>query len=192
MLLATGGSAATLRHFDRSVQVWQATHNLVPGDAVRASDLTRVKVRIDSGTGAYLAGSTVPGGQVVRAVRAGELVPRSAVGTAGSVRERAIAVHVEPAQAATMVKGSVVDVWIALKTPGSVGTTDFQDPRRQVEAATVNRTPSAGGGFNVSQDDYVSVLVPQDKVAEIISAMNRGAKVTLVPTAGSPVRTGSS
>lgn len=191
MLVATGAGAATIKHFDDSVQVLRATHTLVPGDKLGAADVERVRVRIDTGTSGYLTGATTSDGRVVREVRAGELVPKAAVSTSHDAGMRTVAVTVEPAQAATLVKGSVVDLWIAAKTPGSTSPTDFLAPRKHAERVLVARTPSAGGGFSVTSDDYVYVLIPDDKVADLISAMNRGAKVSLVPAAGSPLRGGA-
>lgn len=187
MLVAVGGGAATIKHFDDSVQVLRATRTLVPGDRLSPGDVERVKVRIDAGRSAYLA-AVQSGGRVLREVRAGELVPSSAISTESNAAMRTVAVNVDPAQAATLVKGSVVDLWVAIKTPGSTSPTDFEEPHKHAERVLVARTPSAGGGFNVTSDDYVYVLVPDDKVAQLLSAMNRGAKVSLVPTAGSPLR----
>lgn len=182
--------ALTIKHFDSSVEVLRAKRTLLPGDSVAASDLEAVKVRLDQGRAGYLSASGTPSGTVLREVRAGELVPASALGSAGQVRSKSVSVPVAASAATALVRGSVVDVWVARRTPGSTGTNDFERPTREVERATVHRVPDRGSGLGVSAGgDQVNVLVPDDKVASIIEAVNGGAKVTLVPTAGSPMKT---
>ncbi|NHN54542.1 hypothetical protein G9U51_01950 [Calidifontibacter sp. DB0510] len=187
LVLATLLGALTLRHFDSSVQVLQATRTLVPGEPVRSGDLKVVKVRLDSGGAAYLrAGRPLGGRTVVREIRAGELVPASALASNAQLTTKAVAVPVDPAQAAALVRGSVVDVWVARKTAGATGTTDFQNPTREVMRAMVARVPGSQSGLSVaSGNGYVQVLVPDAKVAGLIAAMNSGGKITLVPVSGS-------
>lgn len=181
--------AMTLRHFDSSVEVLRAKRTLLPGDTVSATDLEVVKVRIDGGQKRYFASGQRPTGTVVREVRAGELVPTSAVGSAAQVRAKSVGLPVAASQASALVRGSVVDVWVARRTAGSTGTNDFEQPTREVVRATVHRVPASGSGLGVSSGgDQVHVLVPDDKVATIIAAVNGGAKVTLVPAAGSPMK----
>ncbi|REF30538.1 SAF domain-containing protein [Calidifontibacter indicus] len=181
--------AMTLKHFDSSVQVLRAKHTLLPGDTVSAADVEVVKVRLDGGRKGYFGPPGKPGGTVLREVRAGELVPTSAVGSAAEVKAKSIGVPVSGSQAAALVRGSVVDVWVARRTPGATGTNDFQQPTREVQRATVHRVPSAGSGLGVSTGgDQVYVLVPDVKVATLIESVNGGAKVTLVPAAGSPMK----
>ncbi|GAB3578670.1 hypothetical protein [Calidifontibacter terrae] len=189
VLVAMLAGALTLAHFDDSVQVVRAKHVLLPGDTVGVNDVEVVKVRLDTGRQAYFVGAARPGGTVLREVRAGELLPRSAVGSVASVGVRSIALPVGGSGAAALVRGSVVDVWIAAKTPGSTATDDFRPPSREVERAMVQRVPGDRSGLSVSAGgDQVSVLVPESKVASLIAAMNGGSRITLVPAAGSPMK----
>ncbi len=189
VLAAMLAGALTISHFDDSVQVVRAKHALLPGDTVTADDIELVDVRLDAGRGAYFVGAARPGGTVLREVRAGEFVPRSAVGAASAVGERAIALPVSGSGAAALVRGSVVDVWVAARTPGSTATDDYRPPTREVERAMVQRVPGDRSGLSVSAGgDQVSVLVPDAKVAALIAAMNGGARITLVPAAGSPMK----
>lgn len=190
MLVATIGGAAAMRHYDNSVEVLQASHPLVPGQKVGSSDVHAVKVRIDQAGGTYLsADDPLPRGEVLREVRAGELVPRSAVGSSSKVSVKAVALPVEASQSSNLVKGSVVDVWVSAKEQTKVGQDSYAAPARIIEGAVVARVPSGGGGFSVSSDSgAVHVLVPDDKVAEVLESVNQGAKVDLVPAAGSPLK----
>lgn len=190
VLLATIGGAAAMRHYDNSIEVLQASHPLVPGQQLRASDVRAVKVRIDRAAGTYLsADAPLPRGPVLREVRSGELVPRSALGSGGSVQVKAVAVPVDSSQSATLVKGSVVDIWVSRRTSGSNGQDVYDAPTRILERAVVARVPSGGGGFTVaSETGAVHVLVPDTDIAQVLAAVNQGAKVDLVPAAGSPLR----
>lgn len=189
VLVAMLAGALTLAHFDDSVQVVRAKHVLLPGDTVGRDDVEVVDVRLDAGRSAYFVGAARPGGTVLREVRAGEFVPRSAVGTAAAVRSRTMSLPVGAAGAGALERGSVVDVWIARKTPGSTATDDYRSPTREVERAMVQRVPGERSGLSVSSGgDQVSVLVPEDKVASLIAAVNGGSRITLVPSAGSPMK----
>lgn len=190
VLIATIGGAAALRHYDNSIEVLQASRPLVPGQQVGSSDVHAVKVRIDAAVDTYLrADDPLPKGEVLREVRAGELVPRSAIGTSSQVPGKAVALPIEAAQSANLVKGSVVDVWVSRKAQSKIGQESYAAPTRLIDRAVVARVPSAGGGFSVASDSgAVHVLVPDDKVAEVLAAIHQGAKVDLVPAAGSPLK----
>lgn len=190
VLVATIGGAAAMRHYDNSIEVLQASHPLVPGQQLGAADVHAVKVRIDEAGGTYLrADDPLPEGEVLREVRAGELVPRSAVARGNQVPVKAVALPVDAAQSTNLVRGSVVDVWISKKQDTKVGQESYAAPARAIERAVVARVPSGGGGFSAASDSgAVHVLVPDGKVAEVLAAIHQGAKVDLVPAAGSPLK----
>ena len=190
VLLAAIGGGAAMRHYDRSLEVLQAAHPLVPGQPLRASDVHAVKVRIDRAGATYLsADGPLPEGQVLREVRAGELVPRSAVGSAASVHVNAVAIPVDSAQSATLVRGSVVDIWVSRKKTEEAGRDSYDAPTRILQRAVVARVPSAGGGFSVAADSgAVHVLVPDRNIAEVLAAIHQEAKVDLGPAARSALK----
>ncbi|MBB2890762.1 hypothetical protein [Flexivirga oryzae] len=190
VLLATIGGAAAMRHYDNSIEVLQASHALVPGQGIKASDVHAVKVRIDQAGATYFsADDPLPKGEVLREVRQGELVPRSAVGDGRSVHVKAVAIPVDSAQSATLVKGSVVDIWVSRKKSGDAGQVSYDEPTRVLERAVVARVPSGGSGFTVASDSgAVHVLVPDANIPEVLGAIHQGAKVDLVPAAGSPLK----
>lgn len=65
---------------DQSVQVWAATRDLSIGTTLRGEDVELVPVRLFESAPSYLSGATELAGQVVdRPVRAGELLPASAL-----------------------------------------------------------------------------------------------------------------
>lgn len=189
VLAATIGGAASLQHLDSTVERLAAAHALVPGQHVTKDDFQVVKVRVPHGAKHYLSADTkLPDGVVLRVVRSGELVPMSAIGDAGGLHRKRVALPVTSAQADALAVGSVVDVWVSRKDTSSTRADAFLDPKRLIERATVARVPSdRHSGLSVTTGDVsVHVLVPDDKVAAVLAAVNGGAKVDLVPSAGSP------
>lgn len=188
---ATVGGTTLVNRLDDSIEVYQAKTGLVPGQELSESDVSTVKVRIDQlGQGYLRADEPLPKGRVVREVRQGELLPASTVGKPSTVGLKAISVEVEPSFATTLVRGSTVDLWVSDRK-GTAGTAEFATPRRVVPRAYVFRVPRQdSGGLSVasSQAVAVQVLVPDDRVDQVIGAVNTESKVTLVATADSPMR----
>ncbi|KNX37717.1 SAF domain-containing protein [Luteipulveratus halotolerans] len=187
--LATVAGATVIQRLDDSVEVLVATRSLVPGQPITGDDVRTVRVRLDDSSTYVSAAKALPAGRVTREIRAGELLPRSAVGTAAQVDVKAVSVRVDASLAATLVEGSVVDVWVSTKKDAA-GVASYNKPQRMVERAVVSLVPSDEGRFGVGsgQDAAVHVLVPTAKVPDVIGAVNTDARLTLVPTAGSPLR----
>lgn len=189
VLLAMITAALTLQHFNDSVTVLQASHTLEPGDQLGKDDVTAVEVRLGSPQ-RYLASVPTDGsGRVVREVPAGELIARTAIGDAADLQVRAIAVPVTGASAATLQRGSSVDVWVSERQSDATGTTSYKAPQRLLERVSVASVPDNGSGLTgATGDPAVQVLVPQDQVAALLAAMNSGGKVDLVPVSAGSAR----
>jgi len=79
---------------DRTVPVWTAAGDLAAGTVLTADDLVPVDVRLDDAAGAYLSTTTQPQGRTLsRAVRKGELLPRSALDAASEQVQLALPVQ---------------------------------------------------------------------------------------------------
>ncbi|AKU16243.1 SAF domain-containing protein [Luteipulveratus mongoliensis] len=193
IVLATVGGATVIQRFDNSVEVLQASRSLVPGQPITKDDVRTVRVRIDRAGSTYVSATrALPTGRLVREVRPGELLPRSAIGSPAQVEVKAVSVRIDPSLAAALVPGSIVDVWVSAKRDVA-GAATYAKPTRMIERAVVSRVPADDGRFGIGsgQDAAVHVLVPKDRVAAVIGAVNTEAKVTLVPTADSPLRKSS-
>jgi hypothetical protein len=110
---------------DATVPVWAATGDLAAGVQLTAGDLRSVGVRLGEASGSYLSTGTRPEGRTLsRAVRAGELLPRSALDGAGELVQLALPVqsgYVPPG----LVRGRLVDVYaVAAPTAGAIGAAD--------------------------------------------------------------------
>ncbi|MGY1746399.1 SAF domain-containing protein [Blastococcus sp. SYSU D00695] len=110
---------------DTTVPVWAASGDLAAGTVLSAGDLVTVDVRLDDAAGRYLASSTRPEGRTLaRAVRDGELLPRSALEDVPDLVQVALPVQAGFAPPA-LARGQVVDVYaVADPAAGATGTAD--------------------------------------------------------------------
>jgi len=106
---------------DATVPVWAVTADLAAGTELSADDLTAVDVRLDDAADAYLSTGTRPEGRTLaRAVRAGELLPRSVLEAADELVQLALPVqsgYVPPG----LRRGQLVDVY-AVADPAAGAT----------------------------------------------------------------------
>ncbi|MGN6634257.1 MAG: hypothetical protein ACTHJ6_02175 [Oryzihumus sp.] len=193
VLVATALGARVVAAADDTVPMYAAAATLVPGEPVTQDDVRVVRVRLAPGDAAYLPADHDLSGDhyVLREVRPGELVPRSALGGRGDVGVKPLTVSVSSDAATGLVQGSVVDVWVSPRDPAAA-TERYLDPQRLVESASVARTPHRASGLSgPGGSTGVEVLVPDGDVQDLIAAIDTRARVTLVPVPGS-VRAGQS
>lgn len=183
LLAATLGAKAVASADDR-VPVYVATEDLVAGDRVTATSFTRVDVRLGEGLTTYLAADAPApeGSYLLRDVRAGELVPGSAVGLADEVRVQRVTVLADAVATAGLARGTRVDVYV---TPKAGSSRDVApETRRVLEAVGVAAVQTRGGSLGGSATTSVQVYVPSDRVQDLVEAVDAQAKVTLVPVPG--------
>jgi Flp pilus assembly protein CpaB len=110
---------------DATVPVWAAAADLAAGTELSADDLVAVDVRLDETAKAYLSTDARPEGRTLaRPVRAGELVPRTALEEPAELVQLALPVqagYVPPA----LERGQLVDVYaVADPAAGATGVAD--------------------------------------------------------------------
>lgn len=188
VLLSVLAGVRLVSSLDDTTPVYAATRPLLPGEPVAETDLVRVSVQLGDPLSRYLDGTVpvAPGTYVLRQVGPGELVPAGAIGSATQARDKTVTVPVDPAAASTLATGTVVDVWVSRKDPAG-GSAHYLEPELLLERAVVAQVPTNGGalGMGVGRT-AVQVVVPADRVAELIAGVDQDAKVTLVPSPGSP------
>ena len=167
---------------DATVPVWAVAGNLAAGTELTADDLVAVDVRLDATAGAYLATSTRPEGRTLaRAVRAGELLPRSALEEAAELVQVALPVqagYVPP----SLTRGQLVDVY-ALADPaaGAVAVADGS-VTPVVREAPVQALSGRSDGVLSTPTTTVQVVVavPADEAAEVLGAIGGRPLVVVV------------
>jgi hypothetical protein len=173
---------------DDRVAYFVAAQDLVAGDRVSTTSLTRVDVALADGMGAYLpADAALPEGTVLlRDLRAGELVPSSALGSAGDVDVQRVTVRADSMSTTGLSPGQRVDAYVTPKASVRASSEEEAEPqtRRMLESVAVVGVLDSGGGLGASAATSVQLYVPAQLVKTVIEAVDSGAKVTLVPVAG--------
>ena len=177
MAISVGGVVWIVNGTDSSVTVLVAREPLSPGDRVRSSDLVPERVRIPGAANRYFSALPRDGVVVSRAIGAGELVPRSAVGSAPGISVRSVVVPVTGALARSIGPGSVVDVWTARAGEDGV----FASPVVLVSSATVVRVSKADGIIESADGSAVELLVSRSRVARVLESVANSAAISLVP-----------
>ncbi|QKE82496.1 SAF domain-containing protein [Arthrobacter sp. NEB 688] len=189
VLVSTVVGALVVARADDRVPVWAAARAITPGQRLAASDLTVVQVQLGDSAAGYVAADRPLDAEAyaLRELRVGELLPRSAVGSAAAVGVQQVALRVEGTSAAALRRGSLVDVYVNRPEEGSagVGVTRFAGPERVLERVAVAAVAEDDGVLSgAEQTRPVQVMVPSDDVRDLVAAVDDGARITLVPVAG--------
>jgi hypothetical protein len=194
VLLSMAIGAKVIASADDTVPMYAAAASLVPGQPVTQRDVKRVDVQLGSDRSRYVAADhdIAPDTFALRDVRPGELLPKSALGRSADINLKPVSVPVDSGAAAQLAVGSIVDVWVNARDISSASE-KYGSPVKTLEAAPVLRTPetSSGGLGAASGKTAVQIMVPEGKVQALIAAIDQGAKITLVPVPGSPVKAGA-
>lgn len=174
---------------DDRVGAWAARADMTPGDPVGEDDLVRVEVQLGDGAESYLlAGRELPRDATLdRHVGAGELVPRSALVAPGDVDVRPTTISVDPGDLTHLAKGTRVAVYAAPPLT-SQEKQDGAGPsyEKVMDQVTVHSVPSQngsviGGGRSTAT---VTVLVPEEEVADILSLDGGEQPLRVIPAGG--------
>ena len=190
VLAATALGSVVVAAADDRVAMYAARSPLVPGQRLDPDDLTRVDVQLGDESSRYLAAAGLaPGRFVLREVRAGELVPASAVGSEQDVSVQPMTLNVESGAAAALRVGSRVDVYVNPAEEDGAAGKRFTGPELVLEGVSVASLPSTGGGLGATSGDRpVQVMAPRERIRDLIAQIDQGARVTLVPMAGTPLK----
>lgn len=157
---------------DRTITVWSSTVDLAPGEVIKSSDITLVRVRLPENAAQYLDGSArIEGASVVRSIGAAELIPSFAISS--KIDETLVQVPISVPRELTPIEisgGAVVDIY------------GLPNRNNQMLQADVARTKLIMSGITIdSVDDStrelggrvgVTLLVPNDLVLRLVTAMS--------------------
>jgi hypothetical protein len=177
------GTTALVGALTRTVVVYRADGPIVAGDRVTAGTLAPATVRLGDAAGLYLSGALPEAGLVAtRPIAAGEIVPRSAVGSDVAVHSATVVVDLASPLAAGVAVGSTVDLWSAAKTDPTENR--YAAPVVLVGDAVVSRVVAPGGLIAGSTKDSVELQVPRDEVAAVLAAQAGSARLSAVEIGG--------
>ncbi len=168
---------------DDTVSVWSAREDLTAGSTIGAGDLVGREVRFSSPEDAdhYLASSTaVSATTLQRAVGAGELLPRAALGRAdpGPVIEVPLSVAAD-AVPQTVQAGSVVDVWV---TPDPATSPRSAVSVRVFESVRVVAAPMSASTIAPTGNRQIIVGLDVSQESSLAAALAQAARGTTVIT----------
>jgi len=173
------GVVAVIGANDSSVSVLATQGAVVPGETLRSDDLRTVQVRVGGAQELYLVPDDLPaqGVLVTRAVAAGELLPRSAVGSAEAVDVTTVVLQLTSRLPESVNEGGRLDIWAA-RTSGSG---EFEAPVVIVPAATVVRLIVEDAVMGSSSGPLVEVLIPRSAVASVLESVANGSALSAIP-----------
>jgi hypothetical protein len=158
---------------DATVPVWSAAADLAAGTELTAEDLVVVDVRLDDAAKAYLSGSVRPEGSVLsRPVRAGELLPSSALEEPADLVQLALPVqagYVPPG----LRHGQLIDVYaVADPAAGATGK-GVGSVTLVVAEAPVQTTSGTSDGVLSTPSTTIQVVVgvAADEAADVLAAI---------------------
>ena len=186
VLLGTAVGARVVASADDTVPMYAASTAIRPGDHLSNDNLRRVDVQLGDQASRYLsARSVVPDDSyALRDIPEGELVPASAVGSRGTVAVQPVTVEVDANSARGLPANAVVDVWVSPRDSQSTQER-YLDATLALQRVSVSPVTQDSGRFGASSSTMaVQIRVPRDKVAEVIAAVDRQSRFTLVPVPG--------
>ncbi len=164
---------------DATVPVWSVAGDLAAGTELAVADLVAVEVRLGDAAGAYLSTGTDPAGRTLaRAVRAGELLPRTALEEPEDLVQVALPVQAGYAPPG-LARGQVVDVY-GVTDPA--GTATGEGVTLVVGAATVLAVSGRTEGVLSTATTTVQVVVavPGDEAPDVLAAIGGRPLVVVV------------
>ncbi|MBA2390332.1 MAG: flagellar biosynthesis protein FlgA, partial [Geodermatophilaceae bacterium] len=171
---------------DQSVSVWAAAEDLSAGTTLRADDVRAVPVRLFGSAASYLQASAELSGQILdRPVRAGELVPASALRRPSDRVSVALPVA-SSAVPLDLRRGQLVDVYAT----GEDGAGEGIETRLVLAAAPVQAIDGGSqGALSASSGTrQVVVSVPSDEAGELLAAIaGRELAVAILEDPSEPV-----
>ena len=115
-------------------------------------------------------------------VRAGQLLPRSALGLDDGTNRRPVSVDLPDALPAAITSGAHVDVWVSLKDREA---NSYAPPTLLLPAAEVTARTERATGFGGTAGTLVEILVVDTGLADLLEAMANDARITVVFNPGS-------
>ncbi len=157
---------------DKTVMVWAANVDLAPGEVIRDSDLTKVRVRLLDNAEQYLdAGTSITGAAVLRGIGAAELIPSFAIASDIDPTLQVVPISIPREWAPVeLTSGAIVDVYGIPNRNLQLSGEPRERSRLLLSAIAIDSVDSTsrdlGGRIGIS------LLVPDIEVETIISAVN--------------------
>lgn len=160
--------------------VYVAASVLTPGTVLTPSHLNTAEVRLLEQQGLYVtpAWDFTQDYVLTQTVSQGEFIPLAALQPQDDTDRRVIAIPLAISPPAEVAVGAVVDLW------QSEIKADQGSAQMVAANLVVSEVPTRDGVFTVSSAGQVHVVVPQEDVAAVLSAVQFSGTLALLPTPG--------
>ena len=173
VIFAVGVLAAKALFFD-GTGYWRVTTDVPPGSPLAAAGLEQVQLNLGQSAANYLTGPK-PSGYLVAGLRAGDLLPVSAV-THQVPGEQVRVVVTSKTELAKAIRGGArVDIWAARKN-----LNEYDPPTLLVHRAGVVGVVEQKGMF-ASSHQQVEVQLASDDAPALLDALASDSAIFLVP-----------
>ncbi|HEV8023734.1 MAG TPA: hypothetical protein VGP37_02470 [Candidatus Nanopelagicales bacterium] len=165
--------ARVLSQGSDTIAVWQAERDLSVGSQQWA--LRPVTVALGDASGDYVPVTEQPAGTLRVPVAAGDLLPRSALGTGDQGPTRTVTVGVDPLHAPVgLAPGDVVDIWSTPAADSVIGSSGASlEPTLVLSEVSVEQV--GADSLGVGGEMAVVVAVDPQLVADVVRAGRIGA-----------------
>lgn len=179
VLASCVGIIALTSTLDKTVPMYVAKVDISLGEQLGPEMLEVSNVKLGDLTDRYVPAhpESIAGYRANSLIRAGELLPASALGLQAGTNRRPVSVNLPDALPAAITAGSHVDVWVASKDRAANG---FAAPTLLLPAAEVTFRAERQTGFGGTDGTVVELLVVDEKLADLLEAMANDARITVV------------
>lgn len=160
--------------------VYVAATVLTPGTVLTSAHLSTAEVRLLEQQGLYVtpAWDFTQEYVLTQTISPGEFIPLTALQPQDDTDRRVIAIPLAISPPAEVAVGAVVDLWHS-EVKAEQGSAELIAAN-----LIVSEVPSRDGVFTVSSAGQVHVVVPQDDVAAVLSAVQHSGALALLPAPG--------
>ncbi len=158
---------------NRMITVWSATNDLAPGSVIQQEDIEQTQVLMPNNAQFYLNGiNSILGSYVVRQIGASELIPAYAVTTEPISDLRAVPISIPINRLPYQIRtGQLVDVYAVPKQQNSLTQQNLKS-RANLLLYSVGISGIDTESGKLGGEIAVTLLVPEQLVSELVSAMN--------------------
>lgn len=168
---------------NETVPMYVARRDIALGQKIDPEALRVVDVRLDAVQDRYLSAEQPPAGDLHAnsLIRAGELLPLAAVGGRDPQGRKPLSVELTQELPVAVGVGTRVDVWAAER--GSTSTS-YGEPQRLLQSVEVSAVRELDSGFGATSGHVVELLVTDEDLPGMLSAMANEARLTVVYSPG--------
>ncbi|WP_343902090.1 SAF domain-containing protein [Arthrobacter rhombi] len=168
---------------NQTVPMYVARQDIALGQKIDPAKLRVVDVRLDAVRDSYLSAEQPPADdlQANALIRSGELLPVASIGGRDPQGRKPLSVELPQELPIAVGVGTRVDVWAAER--GSTSTT-YGEPKRLLQAVEVSAIRERDAGFGVASGQLVELLVTDEDLPGMLSAIANDARLTVVNNPG--------